>query len=367
MIRVLFLINHAGKAGTERYVYAMMEALHEKKIQAYFAYNEEGLLLEQVKTLGIVPFRLEMKKPWDIRAAIKLNQYCTIHQIEIVHTQFMRENGIAMLGKILGGKYQVFYTNHLIMEKSFLMKLFHHATSPFLHRAIAVCHAGKAMMMVNGMKEEKIRVIHNGVDVELWNDQAPSTLRDELNIPAGTLVLHCASRFAEGKGHAFLLKAIRALKERTQKQFVCILANDGPLLEKQKKWVQDQQLDDVVRFLGFRTDMQNLIRSSDISISPSQQEALSFAILEVLSCGVPVIATRVGGTVDIFPQKNPVGELVAYDDWQALSEALYDLIENKRKREQYGNNARRHIVLNFSLDKMVEETYNEYVKANTKG
>jgi len=53
MIKVLYLLNHAGKAGTERYVQTLIEKLHNNKIKAYFAYNEDGLLVERLKELEL--------------------------------------------------------------------------------------------------------------------------------------------------------------------------------------------------------------------------------------------------------------------------------------------------------------------------
>ena len=47
------MLNHAGKAGTERYVYTLIEKLNNKRIKAYFAYNEEGLLVERLKNIGV--------------------------------------------------------------------------------------------------------------------------------------------------------------------------------------------------------------------------------------------------------------------------------------------------------------------------
>ena len=63
MIRVLYLLNHAGKAGTERYVQTLIEKLNNKRIKAYFAYNEDGLLVERLRSIGVETYRIPMKNP----------------------------------------------------------------------------------------------------------------------------------------------------------------------------------------------------------------------------------------------------------------------------------------------------------------
>ena len=77
-LRVLYLINHAGKAGTEKYVYNLVKAYNGTKCECYFAYNEPGLLSEQMEEAGIPSLQLEMKHPFDLKAAKKLAKYLDI-------------------------------------------------------------------------------------------------------------------------------------------------------------------------------------------------------------------------------------------------------------------------------------------------
>ena len=67
MIKVLYLINHAGKAGTEKYVYNLCKKYHKKEAECFLVYNEEGPLCDQIKSLGITTKRIEMRKPFDFK------------------------------------------------------------------------------------------------------------------------------------------------------------------------------------------------------------------------------------------------------------------------------------------------------------
>ena len=208
MIRVLYLLNHAGKAGTERYVQTLIEKLNNKRIKAYFAYNEDGLLVERLRSIGVETYRIPMKNPFDIKAVIELNKLCRKLDIQLIHTQFLRENYISMLSRIINPKVRVVYTNHFILANNAVTRLTNRLITPLESGIIAVCNPGKDMMVSNGINPKKIRVIFNGVDVDYWGEPVKSTLREELGIDRDSFVLLCASRFAHDKGHSFLINAL---------------------------------------------------------------------------------------------------------------------------------------------------------------
>ncbi|MDP4179983.1 MAG: glycosyltransferase [Bacillota bacterium] len=360
MIRVLYLINHAGKAGTERYVQSMIEKLHGKEIEAHLAYNEEGLLVEKLKALGVKTHKLSMKNPFDIKAAFELNKLCKRLNIDLVHAQYLRENYIAMWSRLFNPKTKVMYTNHFILENNALLRLFNRLLTPLEANIAAVCNKGKEMMISNGVNGKKIKVIFNGVDPDAWGSSEESTMRKELNIDKDTFVMLCASRFAYDKGHEFLINSISELKKISDKKFVCVLANDGPFFEERKKQALNLGLEKDIIFTGFRKDIKNLIYGSDLYINSSAHEALSFAIIEVLACGLPIIATDMGGNGDIINQETNCGILVKYDDAKGLAEAIKKVMSDPELQKTLRANALKTVKEKFNLDKMVMETYNLY-------
>jgi len=360
MLKVLYLLNHAGKAGTERYVHTLVEKLNNDKIKAYFAYNESGLLVDRMKELGVDTYRIEMKNPFDIKAAFELNKLCRKLDIDIIHTQFLRENYIAMLSKILNPKVKVFYTNHFILYNNAILRMTNRILNPLRSTIIAVCNKGKDMMVSNGVDGKKIKVIFNGVDINYWGEKVETTIRQELNIGEDEFVFLCASRFAHDKGHEFLINAVAQLKKMSDKKFRCVLANDGPLLEECKKQVKELGLEKEVVFTGFRKDIKNLIYGSDLYINSSEHEALSFAIIEVLACGIPVIATDMAGNGDIINDETKCGMLVKYNNSKELAQAVNRIMGDKELKNGLGKNALKAVKEKFNLDMVASETYNLY-------
>lgn len=366
MIKVLYLLNHAGKAGTERYVHSLIERLNGTHIKAYFAYNEEGLLVDRLKDMGVETYRVAMKNPFDIRAAFELSRLCRRLGIDLIHTQFLRENYIALLSRVFNPGVRVMYTNHFIMANNLAQRICNRVLTRLEANIIAVCNKGKAMMISNGVNRKRISVIFNGVDPDFWGDRVESTMRKEFGIDQDAFVLLCASRFAHDKGHRFLINSVAELKKLTDKKFKCVLANDGPLLEERKQQAASLGLTGDIIFTGFRKDVKNLIAGSNLYVNSSEHEALSFAIIEMLAAGLPVIATDMGGNDDIINGETNCGILVKYDDSRALAEAIIKVMDSEELQKDLKENALKAIKEKFNLDKMVKETYNLYMDSVAK-
>ena len=365
-LNVLYLLNHAGKAGTERYVYTLIEKLNNERIKAYFAYNEYGLLVERLKNINVKTFQIGMSNPFDINAAFKLSQFCKKLDIDLIHTQFLRENYIAILSRIFNPKVKVMYTNHFVMHNNKVQKIFNKIFTPFDANIITVCNKGKEVLISNGNEPSKINVIFNGVDTEYWKQPLESTMRKNLSIGEDEFVLLCASRFAHDKGHRYLVNAISLLRRMTDKKFRCVLAGDGPLLDDVKEQVAKLSLEKHIVFTGFRKDIRNLYKGSNLYINSSEHEALSFNIIEALASGLPVVATDMGGNSDIINQKTNCGLLVEYDNPQSMCKGILKVMEDENLYSQYRTNAFKTVDEIFNLDKVVDKTYNLYVKSVEK-
>lgn len=360
MLKVLYLINHAGKAGTERYVESLITSLNGKYIKAYLAYNEEGLLAERMRSAGVETFRITMRHPFDMKAVMELAKLCKKLDIDLIHAQFLRENYIALLSRLINPKVKVMYTNHFILPNNFAQRQCNRVLTSMESNIIAVCNKGKEQMIKNGINGNRIKVVFNGVDPSLWGKSEKSTIREEFGIGDDEFVLLCASRFAHDKGHNFLVKSIAELKKITDRKFKLILAGDGPLMEDVKQQVKSLQLEDTILFAGFRKDIKNLMDGSDLYINSSEHEALSFLMVEVLAAGLPLIATDMGGNRDIINQETNCGVLVQYNDAKGLAEAVYKVMKDSGLQKALRENAKKTVRERFSLENMVMGAYNLY-------
>lgn len=364
MMKVLYLINHAGKAGTERYVETLVKYLGGKEVEPYFVYNESGLLVERMAEMGVPTERIEMKSRFDFKAARELARLCEKWDIDLIHCHYLREHYTALLAKRYNKKIRVVYTNHFVLANNTVTRLSNRWMDKRQDQMIAVCNKGKEQLIANGWTGDRIQVIFNAVDMNAWaGDRSESTMRAELGIPEDRIVMLCASRFAHDKGHDYLIRSLKRLTEISDVPFTMVLAGDGPLLEQTEAQVKELGLEEQVIFVGFRKDIKNLYKGSDIYINSSQHEALSFLIVEAMAAGLPVIVTDMGGNRDIVPPEARHGALVIYDDPESMAQAMKKMIEDGEYRAACAQEALRTVADKFEIGKMCQVTWGVYQKA----
>lgn len=367
-MKVLYLLNYAGKAGTERYVETLVKYLGKEgsgKIQPYFAYNVEGLLVERLEAMGVPTRQIPMNSRFDRKAAKALATLCGEWDIDVIHCHYLRENYIALLAKKYNKKIRVVYTNHFILENDLITRLSNKWLDGKQDQMIAVCNKGKEQLIANGWSGEKIQVLHNGVDLDAWaGSRADSTLRAELGIPEDRFVMLCASRFAHDKGHDYLIRSVKALTALTGTPFTLVLAGDGELLEPTKALCAELGLEENrVRFIGFRKDMKNLFKAADLYVNSSRHEALSFLIIEAMAAGLPAAITDMAGNPDILTGPEQGGVLLPYDDPEGTAKLLARFLEDGAFLAACRENAVKNIQERFEIRKLAEATYQVYEKA----
>ena len=188
---------------------------------------------------------------------------------------------------------------------------------------------------------EKVHAIANGIDfdrVKISGPDARERVRREFAAQESHLLLIVARLHPE-KGHRYLFEALPEIRRRVSKQVRLLVA--GAFEADYRERVRALGCDDMVSFLGFRKDAQDIIAATDIMILPSVAEAFGLVLTEALYLGTPVIATRVGGIPEIVDD-GVDGVLVPPEDSRALADAVVDLLTHEdRRRLMAGADARR--------------------------
>lgn len=365
-MRILYLINHAGKAGTEKYIYNLVKRFGTTDTECFFAYNEPGQLSEQMAELGVPSFQFEMKNPFDLKAAKKLAEICKENNIDIIHSHYPRENYIAVLSRLFYPKAKALYTCHLTLKTNFAWWITNKIITPHNAKIIAVCNNAKELLVENGVNPKKIDVIFNGIPYD-EEPKKPSTIREEFGIDDDTFVISILARYHMSKGLDFLVNSIAELDKIIKKKYVMLIAGDGEYYEDIKKQINELGLQDKILQLGYRTDTENILYGSDAYVNSSKcYEALSFAILEAMSKYLPIVATNAGGNGDIVNDKTDCGFLVEYGDTKGFAEALNKLAEDTELREKFASNAKKATKDIFNLEYVLLDTFGKYIEITAK-
>ncbi len=361
-MKVLYLINYAGNAGTERYVENLIRAYHPNRCRCGLCYNLEGPLVDKVKAMGAAVHRIEMKSPFDLGAAGALAKLCRDEGYDVIHAQFPRENYIALLSRRFGSGARVVFTAHLTIEQPMPWRLLNRVMTPQDHKIVALCPEGAETLARNGVSKANTVTVFNGVDAAAMPPRDRAILA-EFGVGEGELVLTILARLAPEKGLPFLCDAIARLKEKTALPFRLLLVGDGEQMDELRAKVKTLGLEDVILLPGFRSDADDLLAASDIYLNSSgYNEAMSFAILEAMACRLPLVATDVGGNRTLAELEGRSGLIVPYGDVEGFSDAVLKLMTDRELRRALGDTAYQKARGVFSLERSLDQTFELYAE-----
>jgi glycosyltransferase involved in cell wall biosynthesis len=366
MLRVLHLLNYLGGGGSEKYIYSLAKKLHGTSCEFHIAYSDDGPGRAMFEELGINTTQLRMRCPFDVKAALQLKKLCRQLSIDVIHTHFLRENYVSILSKMAGNRVGIINTRHMLFENSRLVVLFNRVFTRCNSRIIAVSRHVRDRLIKEGINENRIAMIYNGVDPDEWTYPSPNAFRKDAGISDKDMLITSVSRFSPEKGHDFIIDVIGYMRKNrsalglTGRKYKFVLAGVGPLHEAVIEKAKAGGLQDDIIFPGYVNNVRELLKDSDIFIAHSKNEALGIAILEAMSAGLPVITTDSGGTSEIISNSGQNGILVEFGDVQRYAEGLALLINDSQLRRRYSDNGMKIIRERFSLEKTVAETYNLY-------
>lgn len=211
-----------------------------------------------------------------------------------------------------------------------------------------------------GVAGGRIADIPNGVDPQHFGPagaEARAALRRELKLPAGPLVVF-AGRLVSAKGLDVLLEAAPGLLAR-QPEAHLLIVGDGELRASLEQQARALGLGGRVLFIGGRDDSAPYLRAADAFVLPSRAEGLPVALLEAMACGLPCVATRVGGSAELIDDRVN-GRLVAAEDPEALGEALAHALSDAA--EEWGPRARQRILERYALDAVADRYVELYTR-----
>jgi glycosyltransferase involved in cell wall biosynthesis len=229
-----------------------------------------------------------------------------------------------------------------------------------LKRADAIVVNSEAIardLVVNaGARRKGIRVIPNGVDLTLFHPRGEGEggLRAEIWGEQAPECVGAVMSLTSKKNPAMLLEAARVVvAARPAARF--LIAGEGPLRAQLETSVAAAGLRGRFRLVGLRRDVPDLLRSIDLLALPSDREGLPNVVLEAMACGLPVVATAVGGTPEIV-REGATGRLAPPRDAGAFARAILDILSTPGEAARMGAEGRRVVVSEYGLDAMVDRT-----------
>jgi glycosyltransferase involved in cell wall biosynthesis len=217
-------------------------------------------------------------------------------------------------------------------------------------KIICYTETGKQELIDLGLDPQKIAVIHNGIDTDLFVPGKEDSQNNKQLLWIG--------RFNRGKGVDYLVDAFKLLNSK-HPNIKLLLIGRGPDRERIKVKIQDLKLDKCIAFKDFvpNTEIVKLYQSSSVFVLPSLEEGVPRTILEAMSCGIPIVCSNLPQLVDIVKDG---GFLVPTKDPEALADRVSKILSNKSLAKKMGQNGRENIIMNYSWSDTVEKTLQLY-------
>jgi len=237
--------------------------------------------------------------------------------------------------------------------------------APFTSAVVACAHGQKTSLIASGHRNSQIRVVHNGIDVDavVRSEELRKTIRAELGIPSGSLLVGLVAGHRREKRHDRFIAVIEKLCAEGADAWG-LMVGDGALFERNARAVRQSRVAARIRILGARTDVEAVYSACDaVALVSDSVEAFPMCLLEAQACAVPVVAMDVGGVSETF-RDGKTGFLVQGGDVDGMARALRTLAGNSELRARMGAEARHLAEREFTSDRMVAQ-YAEVFRSAT--
>ena len=220
---------------------------------------------------------------------------------------------------------------------------------------IVVSETQRHLVRRLGVRDERIYWAPNAIDVRvlpLPYDKA-ALLPETCEASEPAWLIGSVGRLSPEKGHRILLRAFGPVQAHVG-NVKLLLVGDGPEMNFLQESVSELSLQSSVVFTGLRADAQQIIGALDLLVLPSLTEGLPVVILEAFAYKTPVVATAVGGVPELV-RDDETGWLVPPRDPHALAQAILDALSNPEEARRRAENAYKHLLENFTVDKQADK------------
>jgi glycosyltransferase involved in cell wall biosynthesis len=287
------------------------------------------------------------------------------HGVDLIHSHGYKTNFAAFWAM---GVHRVplVATCHLYTDENLRLRVYgivDRFVLRYFDRVFGVSETEARRVIESGVAAERVEVVHNGIDVERF-EQGEASLR----APGDGLVVGMVSRLQQHQKNCagFIRAAHFALGQGIAARFV--LVGGGEDRGQFEALAAELGIAEKVTFAGVRKDMPEVYRSLDLFVLPSFAEGLPMVVLECMAAGRAVLATDVGAVSEVV-KNGETGVLVASGDQEGLNRAMVELLRDGELRGRLAEGGRRLVRDNFSRERMAGrylESYERLVSARRR-
>ncbi len=351
MTKVLVFCEYSSLNGGERSLLSVLPHLGENGFGIEVAGPPEGELFTAIAALGVPPTPLPIFGPDGRRLAISEIRQRILRAVISCQPDLVHANSLSM-SRLLGPvarEARIPSVGHLrdiiTLSRAAIDDL------NLNTRLLAVSNATRDWHISAGVDAHKTHVVYNGVDLQQFSPSPPTGfLHRELDLSPDAVLIASIGQIGLRKGLDTLLDAARDFLPRSGPAHLLIVGQR--FSRKQESVDYENQLHRLasiaplqgrVHFVGWRADLPRFMNELSLVVHAARQEPLGRVLLEAAAAGVPVVATDVGGTREIFPAPSPAARLVKPDDPVSLADAVVAVLSDHKLRQSMAIAGRQRI------------------------
>jgi len=354
--KVLLFFEYGTLNGGEFSMLAMLETLGQAELEFVAAAPTSGMLTERLEQCGVRVLPLKLRDTQDRKLSIEQINSHLVELARRVSPDLVHSNSLSM-GRMVGriaSQLPIRCTSHL----RDIIRLNKTVVSDLNRNAglIAVSNATKQFHIEQGILPDKLQVIYNGVNTELFRPRpATGILKQELGLSESAVLVANIGQICLRKGQTLLAQAAVSLAEEFPDANYLFIGQrhskkqESVAYEKAIGLIfREAGIEERLNCLGFRQDVPAILNEVDLVVHTAHQEPLGRVLLEAASCGQAIVATEVGGTAEILADQVSA-VLVRPDDLEALTAAIRRMLTDRELRARLGQQARTRAIEKFSL------------------
>ena len=343
----------------------------------------------------IIPEMSREISPKDLLTVWKLYRLMVRERPDLVHTHTAKAG---TLGRVAGFMYRWMTPSTLVgrprrcrFVHTYHGHVFHSYYSPAktrlfltIEKLLARMATDRIIVITEQQRREiseqfkvgganQFAVIPLGIDLSVYEQFETRRMRarQELNAGEDQVLIGIVGRLTEIKNHRLFLEAAALLKKLTDAKVRFLIIGDGGLRTDLESQVRALGLENDVEFLGTRNDPENFYSALDVVALTSLNEGTPLSLIEAMANARPVVATAVGGVVDLVGSNVPGnsdpnyqvcerGFAVKSGDAQGFSQALERLVRDRGLREELGARGRAFVIQNYAKERLFEDMNSLY-------
>jgi glycosyltransferase involved in cell wall biosynthesis len=367
-VNILQISSAASIGGGERHLVDLADGLVARGHQVTVAARRDSPLVGKFNRVSPDKIRtVRLRNSFDFTSAMALRRLVREHSIDVIHAHLARDYPLAAIAVRGLPKTRLILTRHVL----FPLGRFHRLILGRASAIIAVSSAVRAKLIQQGLTNEtKIRVIHNGIDIDRFagSNSADSdhSIRQQLGFPKYAKLVGSVGSLVSLKGHGDLIRAAAIVSQTDPDTYFVIIGDERPgdqsSVSGLRELIAQTGMAHRVKLMRGVADVAPWLGELDLFVSASHTESFGLAIVEALAAGCAVLATATEGATEVL-ENGKTGQLIPVGDVAALAAGITDLLAHPKKRARLGEQGRAQARLLFNRDRMVAETERLYFES----